>query len=549
MPIQGNIIGVVCNPDERPLVQEFFELFKTPWEFYQPERHYDVVLSTQLSLDEIRAKLLIVYNSSSELTREGVYLEYQGATFPVYGAVKVFKSANEALVRLHGTDEAVVMESARHPMRVLHVGYNIFREVDYLLTSGQPERNALSPTVDVHIAMLRNWILSSGIPVVEIPPTPAGHDFMACVTHDVDFIRIRDHKFDHTALGFAYRASIGSIRDWANGKMSRTKCLANLKALLSLPAVYAGLSKDFWAEDFERFLELEEDVKATYFFIPFKDTPGENVANRHPNRRAAAYDVASERPLLQKLLQRGHEVGVHGLDAWHSAEKGHDERRKIELAADRSADGIRMHWLCFGQSSPQTLEQAGFQYDSTMGYNSAVGYRAGTTQAFKPTGVQRLLELPLHLQDTALFYPGNMELSEDEAWNVCQTLLDNARKHGGVLTLLWHTRSLAPERQWGDIYARLLDELRRRRAWFGTASQVIEWFRIRRAACFRDAQITDNGLRVTMQQAVAGHSSLTLRVHLPQTPTSSPTFTDIPWTGEPLLDIPLRELEAVWRAS
>ena len=41
-----------------------------------------------------------------------------------------------------------------------------------------------------------------------------------------------------------------------------------------------------------------------------------------------------------------------------------------------------MHWLYFGDDSPKTLEAAGFDYDSTCGYNDAVGYRAGTSQVF-----------------------------------------------------------------------------------------------------------------------------------------------------------------------
>ena len=30
------------------------------------------------------------------------------------------------------------------------------------------------------------------------------------------------------------------------------------------------------------------------------------------------------------------------------------------------------------------LDEAGFEYDSTVGYNDAVGYRAGTSQVFRP---------------------------------------------------------------------------------------------------------------------------------------------------------------------
>ena len=41
-----------------------------------------------------------------------------------------------------------------------------------------------------------------------------------------------------------------------------------------------------------------------------------------------------------------------------------------------------MHWLYFDQNSPKTLENAGANYDSTVGYNETVGYRAGTAQGY-----------------------------------------------------------------------------------------------------------------------------------------------------------------------
>jgi len=40
------VIGVLSAPDHRKVVEEFFELFKTPWEFYRRGPAYDVVIAT-----------------------------------------------------------------------------------------------------------------------------------------------------------------------------------------------------------------------------------------------------------------------------------------------------------------------------------------------------------------------------------------------------------------------------------------------------------------------------------------------------------------------
>jgi len=61
--------------------------------------------------------------------------------------------------------------------RVVRLGYDLFQEVQFLLSAGQPLEQASIPTLDIHIRMLRNWILSEGIPLLEIPPVPGGHSF------------------------------------------------------------------------------------------------------------------------------------------------------------------------------------------------------------------------------------------------------------------------------------------------------------------------------------------------------------------------------------
>ena len=66
-----------------------------------------------------------------------------------------------------------------------------------------------------------------------------------------------------------------------------------------------------------------------------------------------------------------------------------------------SSIGVRIHWLLRDENTFPALEEAGFAYDSTVGYNETIGYRSGTTQVFRPAGVRSLLELPLHDQDGA----------------------------------------------------------------------------------------------------------------------------------------------------
>jgi hypothetical protein len=174
-----------------------------------------------------------------------------------------------------------------------------------------------------------------------------------------------------------------------------------------------------------------------------------------------------------------------------------------------------MHWLYFDSQAPATLEKAGYSYDSTIGYNETIGYRAGTTQVFKHAEVDHLLELPLHIMDTALFYPSYMNLPNDRVRAAILPLIENATRFGGVLTINWHDRSLGPERLWGDAYLALLRDLRDRTPWFATALQTVSWFRKRRAASF--GRITQDGgsvcVRIATDPSATGLPPLTVRVY------------------------------------
>jgi hypothetical protein len=130
------------------------------------------------------------------------------------------------------------------------------------------------------------------------------------------------------------------------------------------------------------------------------------------------------------------------------------------------------------------LDQAGYDYDSTMGYNETIGFKAGTSQVYKPSGVEHLHEIPMHIQDSALFNPGRMHCSESEAVTHCDQILKHAERHKGVITVLWHQRSIGPERMWGNFYLNLVKKFRDRNAWFATAGDVVKWFRLRRAVRF-----------------------------------------------------------------
>ena len=55
------MIGVISKQKEHEVVEEFFQLFKTPWEFYNPDRlHYEVLIATDGNIPETDAPLMVL---------------------------------------------------------------------------------------------------------------------------------------------------------------------------------------------------------------------------------------------------------------------------------------------------------------------------------------------------------------------------------------------------------------------------------------------------------------------------------------------------------
>jgi hypothetical protein len=520
------MIGVRARPEDYDVVREFFELFKTPWEFCRRDQRYRVLLVADGTPIDRSAELVLVYGSESTAfdqtcnrlpggRRRNTTLSWDGECIPVYGNAVGFAAEGGAReVVVTDTAEPVAWVRRVGGQTFVRVGYDLFREVRYLLTTGQPPVYAGIPTLERHIALLRSWIVSAGIPVLEIPPVPAGHRFIVCLTHDLDHPSLRFHRLDHTTFGFLYRAVIGSVIKACRGRLSLSALRHNVSAAVALPFVHLGWAKDFWFE-FDRYLQIEKGLASTFFVIPIKGDPGRTPDGPAPHLRASAYAVSDIADRIKALVSAGSEVGVHGIDAWLDSGRGLDEREAVSRVAGNPTVGVRMHWLYFDDQSPARLEQAGFAYDSTFGYNETVGFRAGTLQAFRPLTAKQLLELPLHVMDTALFYPSHLNLTADAAMKMVLPLVDEAEQHGGALTINWHDRSIAPERLWGGFYLDLLDDLKRRDAWFPTAAESVAWFSRRRAARFELPHDDSGSVRVRTSAYGDGLPGLTLRTHKP----------------------------------
>jgi hypothetical protein len=496
------MIAIAGFEQYRDTIAEFFQLFKTPWEFYKEGENYDVVICDSNISTELPCKVLLIYSDTetiwdknsdidrTELDSKSIF--YDNYELPFY-CRSVFLKGGNALIGCQKSNKAIVTRST--DFRIVYAGYNLFAEVKTILSNGQPLKYAKTPAIDLHISILRTIILQSDIRLVEIPPVPLGYSFFGCLTHDIDFLGIKLHSFDHSFAGFLYRAIPGSIIEFFHKKISVSILLKNLTAAFKLPLVYLGVAPDFWLQ-FDWYIEHEKSHPSTYFLSPFKNRKGEMVSSKI---RAMPYQASEIPDIIDKLLANGDEIGVHGIDAWHSVEKGKEEFNQISSLTGNDSTGIRMHWLCSSPETYKALEQAGYNYDSTCGYNETPGFKAGTFIPFVPPGCTGLLEIPMHIQDCSMFYKSRMNLIEKEAMLLMESFVSQCAKMGGVLTCLWHDRSPAPERNWGDAYIKLINKIKDKGGHFATCKQIAKWFRARRDIKINKISAIENKIIIDLE--------------------------------------------------
>lgn len=514
------MIGVYARPDETALVEEFFQLFKTAWEpAGASARHQVLLVARGVSLDEVNRqdpRLVVVFGTrSGPLDRqlgirvspaeaEASRLKWKDSELTLCRGLSFIEADGASPLLWEGRKTAGILIQRENRIYV-RLGFELFKEVRHLLTVGQAPEDALDPALEIHIDILRSLMLEAEISFVEVLPRPHEFAFICCLTHDVDFYGIRRHFLDRTLGGFLYRALVRSPLQATMRKMTWLEAARNLKAALSLPLVFVGLARDFWL-GFKDYLSRETHRKSTFYFIPRKGYAGKSEAGRAPAKRATAYDVGDIGEDLDDLNTAQAEIGLHGLDSWCDATDAASEKNRIATACGRPVLGVRTHWLYFDERTPALLDEAGFLYDSTFGYNEGVGFRAGTGQAFRFPKTAQLLELPLIIQDTALFYPRRMNVSRREAHSLCRRIIERLRYFGGILTVNWHGRSLAPERLWGDFYDILLEELEQNKAFFMTGSEAASWFRARRSVSFtpllREGEESHAGITISCKEAL-----------------------------------------------
>ncbi len=285
------------------------------------------------------------------------------------------------------------------------------------------------------------------------PPRWAGANFAVALTHDVD------SPWRWTPGGV--RRSTARMKAAAKRRRFGT-ALGEARSLAGVPMHRLRRSDPHWS--FERITRAESDrgVRSTFYVMG---------GHGHPADGPTPDDYDRRRPdLVATLLARGAEVGLHGsYTAAEDAGRLAEEKARLEELAGPVA-GQRYHYLRVDpHRNLRPLADAGFAYDTSLGFSDAPGFRAGIAQPFRPWDFDAdrpldLVEIPLAAMDVTLGEERYLGLSATDAGRRLEALLDWAAVHGGGFAILWHNEWFDghSHRGWDVLYLRLIDAVRER---------------------------------------------------------------------------------------
>jgi hypothetical protein len=300
----------------------------------------------------------------------------------------------------------------------------------------------------------------------QVPVWPNGKRFAICLTHDIDTLE-------------PYSWNEYSTRISRSGLLEKPRLIAGyVKNKLRLQS-------KVW--DFSNWINCERSrgFKSTWFVFPDDPKPWARFDCVYRWDHKVSWTTEESISLgeaLRRLNSSGNEVGLHAsfLSA-QNASMLRAQKDELETLIGQPVLSIRQHYLRFDMDqTPAAQESAGFQVDSTVGMNRKAGFRSGTCFPYflwnhsqnRPSSV---LEIPLVLQEGALFGDDALGLSQDQARKSALELLEKVEAVGGVLNILFHPDSQSDPRKW-ELYEFLLDEAARRNAWGPTVSELGEFW-------------------------------------------------------------------------
>lgn len=295
----------------------------------------------------------------------------------------------------------------------------------------------------LHLPVVRLWarqLADSLKTLFPDLPSPVIPPFRFVPTYDIDLLWAWQHR--------GIRGFGAGLKDCLTGEFGRgwrrfTTPAAN-DPYLVLP----------FLEDLHR----QHSLHPHYFWLL-----ADNTDYRDPN----PYPIPAEQREWMLKLSEKWITGIHpGYRSMEQPALITEEAKRLAAITGRGVSHSRQHFLRFRlPATYRELRLAGISHDYSMGYADAIGWRAGTNQAFfwydlgKETQTGLLVH-PFAAMDVTL--KNYLHLSPEAANGEIMRLAAETNPFGGPFMLLWHNSSFATDYGWAgwrEMYAELVRKL------------------------------------------------------------------------------------------
>lgn len=169
-------------------------------------------------------------------------------------------------------------------------------------------------------------------------------------------------------------------------------------------------------------------------------------------------NISHKNSIYRRLINRTNKkyaVGIHPSFAVANDKSGKtlkEEKQRLERITDSAVKISRQHYLKIEfPTTFRNLVKAGIFEDYSLGYASAIGFRAGICTPFYFYDIEReaitdLLQIPFQVMDVTL--QQYLRYKPDRAWDEVRSLMKEVKETGGTFVSVWHNESVNDLGQW-----------------------------------------------------------------------------------------------------
>jgi peptidoglycan/xylan/chitin deacetylase (PgdA/CDA1 family) len=326
-------------------------------------------------------------------------------------------------------------------------------------------KNLENPLVSRYIKIIDEIVKDAykkqRMPLIKKTLWPDNKNFAVCLSHDVDT------PYKHNFIGTLVLIK-NSLKTLLNLKLA---CFA--KQLAGIFFGITGREDSYW--QFYNIMNIERKYgfKSTFFFCTGKKH------KLDPNYSVSDTKI---RKIMNEIEDKCWEVGLHlSYNAYKDKNLMLKEKVILEKVLGNKISGTRTHFLRFKIPDTWHSENNIFEYDTSLGYPTCIGYRNGLCYPYRPFDIIKneefnVIEIPLTIMDAALF--NNCAKLPVNCWSNLLEFYKTIKDMNGILTLDWHQRFFFEKdfSELATIYKKSLGYFKRENAYAGSCREITRWW-------------------------------------------------------------------------